>query len=122
MPINSLFRHGSFTLHSGASSNFLINALALNEHDLASLAALVAPVLRPFGKVYGIPRGGLRFAKALEQYATVGPRLIVDDVTTTGQSFADVWEPGDQGVVIFNRGRAPLPGVLSIFTLDRALI
>lgn len=111
-----LFNVGTFTLHSGASSNFLIDANALTSTDLASLAAAVAPRLAPFGSVLGIPNGGLRFAEALRPYATDGPRLVVDDVTTTGASFREVMQEDDKGVAIFNRGSA-VPNVLSVFHL-----
>jgi orotate phosphoribosyltransferase len=117
--MSNLFRHGTFALHSGGVTQFLINAQALTESDLVALATLVAPALRPFGSVYGIPRGGVRFAKALEPFIDMegrGPRLIVDDVLTTGASFDDIWEPNDKGVVIFNRG-LPKEGVLSIFSM-----
>lgn len=119
----TLFNHGSFKLHSGGRSNFLINSDGLWDRDLAALAALVAPKLRPFSSVYGIPRGGVRFGKALEAYVTDdGPRLLVDDVTTTGRSFAEVWEPGDKGVVIFNRGGREFSNILSVFHLDGELL
>lgn len=116
---SDLFRYGAFTLHSGLPTQFLINCAALSDRDLAALAQLAAPALRPFGSVFGIPRGGVRFARALEPYLSEdgkGPRLVVDDVLTTGSSFDDVWEPNDKGVVIFNRGM-PREGVLSIFSM-----
>lgn len=113
---------GTFTLHSGSSSSFLINADELADEDLAALAELAAPALHPFGSVVGIPRGGLRFAAAFTQYITEGPRLVVDDVATTGKSFRDFgFAYPDKGVVIFNRGLR-LAGVLSMFLLDRRLV
>lgn len=118
----ALMRAGSFTLHSGSSSSFLINADELGDDDLAALAELAVPALHPFGSVVGIPRGGLRFAAAFTKYITEGPRLVVDDVITTGTSFYEFgFAHPDKGVAIFNRGLR-VPGVISIFTLDRRLV
>lgn len=115
--MTQLFRTGSFELHAGGASNFLIDADNLSDGDLGALAALVAPQLTPYSEVIGIPRGGLRFAKALEEYmGSEGGRLVVDDVLTTGMSMLEVMHAGDKGVVIFNRGRR-MPGVFSIFSM-----
>lgn len=94
-----------FNLHSGQRSSFLIDCEALTDEDLQALASLALPKIRPFGEVVGIPRGGLRFAEVLRQHSGQGPRLVVDDVITTGQSMLDVLRlvNGSKGLVIFSR-------------------
>lgn len=97
----------SFVSHSGLNLDFKIDCDALSDADIAALAAIIARRVE-FGSVLGIPRGGLRLAKALEPYASVGPRLIVDDVLTTGASMeAARMSDADIGVVIFARGPCP---------------
>lgn len=106
----SLFNWGDFTLHSGKQSNFLIDCDTLTDEDLEALAALAnyKNFLGSFGKVYGIPNGGLRFAKFMEKYIDKESNwtLIVDDVMTTGDSMReayDKFQPTAYGLVIFTR-------------------
>lgn len=106
----SLFKHGEFTLHSGDKADFLIDCNALDERDIDSLAAFIAPRIKPFSEVIGIPRGGERLALAMRPYrSATGGLLIVDDVLTTGGSMEKArGEREDvQGVVIFARGPYP---------------
>ena len=74
-----------------------------------------------FNQVQGIPRGGLRLAKALEIYCgNNGPILVVDDVLTTGQSILEIRQAIPEpslGVVIFARGKCP-EGILALFQLS----
>jgi hypothetical protein len=114
----NLFRLGHFNLHSGGVSRWKIDCDALTDLDWQALAVMAVERLPPFGKVEGIPQGGLRFAEALRQYATQGPVLIVDDVATTGNSFKDQRAGREDviGVVIFARGKCP-PWVTALFTL-----
>lgn len=124
MSARSLFNSGTFRLHSGGESSFKIDCDALTDEDLAALALQVARRWR-FRSVYGVPRGGTRFAEALKPYALPCvelPRLIVDDVFTTGQSMNAArnspWSTrnDDIGVVIF--ARQPTPDwIYSIFQL-----
>lgn len=65
----NLFRSGEFVLHSGQPSGWKIDADALTDADLATLAAIAAERLPPFGSVEGVPNGGLRFAEALQPHA-----------------------------------------------------
>lgn len=106
----SLFRTGKFSLHSGAVSDFKIDADFLSNDDWSALAAYaVAHLLPPFGEVEGVPTGGLSFANHLGSWATEGPLLIVDDVLTTGDSMEE--QRGDRdavGLVVFARGALPL--------------
>jgi hypothetical protein len=113
-----MFEWGNFTLHSGGVNPFRIDCSALTWYDLEALAAMVAPKLQPFGQVYGIPRGGLRFARALERYETIGPRLVVDDVFTTGKSMQAERIYRDQGLVIFARTKNVPDWIRPIFTAD----
>jgi hypoxanthine phosphoribosyltransferase len=113
-----MFEHGNFTLHSAGKSNFRIDCTSLTWFDLESLAAMIAPKLQPFGQVYGIPRGGVRFARALERYETIGPRLVVDDVYTTGASMEAERMYRDQGLVIFSRTKNVEGWIHAIFTAD----
>ena len=70
-----------------------------------------------------MPRGGVRFAKALEKYAgdPEGVNIIVDDVLTTGASMEEAkkklgWSDAF-GVVIFSRGPKP-DWVKAIFEMN----
>lgn len=74
-----LIAPGAFVGNSGAVLPWKIECDALTDATIAGFAAAIAQTVR-FGEVEGVPRGGLRLAKALEAYATDGPLLIVDDV------------------------------------------
>lgn len=105
----SLFKKGSFKLHSGAPSSFLIDCDALTASDLEALALFARERIPPFGRVEGVPQGGLRFAIAMAEHATEGPLLIVDDVLTSGGSMEEHRAGREaNGLVIFARG--PCPG------------
>jgi len=75
--------------------------------------------LPSFGSVFGIPRGGLAFSKALVAYKTQGPPLIADDVLTTGASMEDMRGRllGALGVVVFARGKCP-DWIVPLFQMD----
>lgn len=119
----NLFEYGNFVLHSGDKSHFRINCDALSMDELSALASLIVPNLHPYSKVIGVPRGGVRFAEALDWYKQIDADgyLIVDDVFTTGASMNEAaWQvPNNtpfQGVVIFARHPTP-KWIKSIFTL-----
>jgi orotate phosphoribosyltransferase len=108
-----LFQRGDFTLHSGDKSSFKIDCDYLGYDDIEALAELIASKFY-FTYVYGVPRGGLRLAEALQKYCEeeyTSHLLIVDDVLTTGASMEDfknkilaTCEPNCvQGIVIFDR-------------------
>jgi orotate phosphoribosyltransferase-like protein len=119
----SLFELKDFRSHSGFSLSFKIECDALGDEDLATLARIIVVHMMTkkdmrFGRVVGIPKGGLRLAAELEKYVTAdrsGPVLIVDDVLTTGESMENtrrqIWAdfPGSEvvGVVLFARVRCP---------------
>lgn len=121
MERKALFVRQDFTSHSGQPLTWKIECDALTDADIETLAFMISERLSPFGKVIGIPRGGLRIAGALEQYQTEGPLLVVDDVLTTGVSFVPYTPKHLQqdtiGAVIFARGPCP-SWITPLFQLD----
>lgn len=115
-----LLQHGTFTLSSGKPSMFKLECEALTEDDWWTIAAMIARAC-DFGSVIGVPRGGLLLASELEPFVSeTGPRLVVDDVLTTGGSILKLMRPGDIGWVVFARG--PLPSnVNALFRLHPRL-
>lgn len=106
----TLFRIGDFALHSGDRSRWKIECDSLTDEDWAALALMVVERVKPFTAVRGVPRGGLKLAKALEPYRSFGNGvLIVDDVLTTGASMEQARRGRDsaQGAVVFARGECP---------------
>ncbi len=111
----NLFQYGKFVLNSGRISELKIECDTLEEKDIETLAWMISKIVKPFVSVEGIPKGGLRLAKALEKYKIPGAwnaHLIVDDVLTTGNSMLNardeynIMEPVI-GAVIFARGKCP---------------
>lgn len=102
---------------------FKIDCDALTDTDLETLALHFAAAIKPAGQVYGeivgVPRGGVRFADALQRHVRTSgnqwqTHLIVDDVLTTGNSMEAYWRErypnrfsGVRGLVIFARGPCP---------------
>ena len=115
----NLFQIGQFKLHSGSVSSFKIECDALTTEDWKALAEQVNNMGIKFSVVEGIPKGGLKFAKALQKYRIIPggllPYLIVDDVLTTGTSMnqrrAELIGQGMRreiiGIVLFARGECP---------------
>lgn len=118
----NLFQSGEFKLASGKISPFKIECDALTKNDWTTLAWLIAERAAPFSSVFGIPRGGLKLAEALEPYAAKGryPRLIVDDVFTTGQTLEKWTLPGDKVWVVFAR-QDPPKHINALFWMPRRL-
>lgn len=125
----NLFQKVRFKMHSGGYSDFKLECDALTKLDYETLAYLVSKNIT-FGKCYGIPKGGLAFAEALNVYAKASSDvvLIADDVLTTGKSFIEfrqqlinegVASDKIKGVVVFVRGNN-LDFVTPIFTLNQA--
>jgi len=118
---------GNFTLHDGRHSTFKIECDGLTDADVATAASLLSRLLPLYSAVEGVPRGGLRLARALALLAGVGPGadeaplLICDDVWTTGRSVEALGAGREANVaVIFARGPTP-PNVTALFTLDPRL-
>ena len=108
----NLFQSGDFTLHSGEQSALKIECDALTSADWDTLAAMVAQRFK-FAAVSWVPTGGMKFAFALQDYATndtAHPVLLVDDVLTTGESMEAtrlLLSDPSIGVVAFARGACP---------------
>lgn len=118
----TLFQLGNFISHAGNELEWKIECDALTDEDWDCLAKMISQRTR-FGSVYGIPRGGIKLAKALEKYITPNHplRLVVDDVYTTGKSMKDVMTGTDLGFVVFARNRIQFDAqhyVRALFTMD----
>lgn len=123
----SLFREGEFVGHSGRILPWKIECEALTDEDWEWAAARVS-ARYTFHEVYGIPRGGVAFARALAAHLSKGGqfKLIADDVLTTGKSMTDArkelgWENDlCLGVALFSRAdHSKLPGWMrGILTLE----
>ena len=118
----NLFQYRDCVSHSGLPLKWKIDCDALTDEDWACLAKLVAKNIS-FGKVIGVPKGGLKFAEALRPYIddTHEVILIVDDVMTTGNSiFAEKKKlPKEaivEAVVVFNRAAVYPYWIRPIFT------
>jgi hypothetical protein len=114
----TLFRRGQFTGAAGLPLAWKIECDALSPADWECIAYVGSQMLRPFGRVVGVPRGGLALAAAMRAYVTPGFRtpLVVDDVWTTGKSMCAA-APGCPwlGFVAFARG--PLPKNVRAFAI-----
>lgn len=121
----ALFEGGSFKLRSGGVSEWKINCDALLTQEWAVLARLIARRVGPFGKVEGIPQGGLKLAQHLEMYVRKGnPHiLIVDDVCTLGGSLKQKRAGRDlcKGAVVFARGISWPTWVKPLFVLNEVI-
>jgi len=111
MERDTLFVRKDFVMHGGGTAHYKIEADALTDEDIETLAWIIADKGK-FKRVVGVPRGGIRLAIALQKYvSTEGPTLIVDDILTTGGSMeeakAKIGDPTAIGIVIFARNRCP---------------
>lgn len=116
----SLFQLGPFTLPSGRATHFKIECDVLGKEDWDALARLAVELLPPFGRVEGVPMGGLAFAGALDAYITprIDRLLIADDVWVSGLSI-ERHRGGREaiGIVAFARGPVA-PWVKPLLHLD----
>jgi hypothetical protein len=107
----ALFVNESIVSHVGLNLPFKIECDALGDEDIRTIADIVTRRFI-FGKVHGIPRGGIRLAEALRRFRSPDSKttLIVDDVLTTAMSMEEARReigPNSIGVVIFARGKCP---------------
>lgn len=115
-----MLKHGKFTSHSGSELWFKIECDNLTDEDLDCAARIICTRIS-FNKAIGIPRGGMRFAEALNRYRKPSSVLtaIVDDVYTTGKSMEEYrlkYSDHSFGLVLFARNEPP-PWILPFFTL-----
>ncbi len=118
---SDLFQKIDFISHAGIPMHYKIECDAINGREWDALAVMIMEYQKePFGKVLGIPRGGIPLQKALEPYATgkdTDPLLVVDDVYSTGTSFVEFC--GDDEClkwVVFAR-QPTENGVRALFTM-----
>ena len=129
MKNKSLFNHGEFKSHSGNQLDWKIDCDSLSHEDLECLTRLVGQKL-VFDVTIPIPRGGIKFARLLNDYTSldVGIErcLIVDDVLSTGGSMEElrtellgegIKSEDITGVVIFARTK-PADWIHPIFQLS----
>lgn len=114
MTRDTLFIKQDFIMHSGDVGHWKIECDALTDKDIETLAFIIQQnITSGIRRVYGVPRGGMRLAKALEKYKDPNGnvKLIVDDVLTTGNSMEEAKEQlgwiNAVGVVIFARNVCP---------------
>lgn len=88
-----LFQDGDFKSHAGLPLKWKLECDAITDDEWRCLAKMVMDYQeRLFYKAVGIPRGGLKFAEAMNEYASGNeedPIMICDDVFTTGASFKE---------------------------------
>jgi hypothetical protein len=123
--VMALFMPLRFLGHSGNVLSGRIECDALTWDDWMGIIMLCQGAgLFPeaVSEVVAVPRGGTRFAIAVDGYADLtrsvaAPRLVVDDVLTTGTSMRDAMDrPDDIGLVVFARGPL-IPRVSALFTM-----
>jgi len=121
--MSNLFVKQDFISHSGKELDFKIECDALTDEDIETLSYIISKKFNFFG-VIGIPRGGLRLAKALEKYKTMESSylLLADDVLTTGKSMRGYRDKYIKysviGTVLFARGKCP-DWVIPLFQMWR---
>lgn len=112
-----LFQHKYFAGHAGVDLDYKIDADALSDASLETLAFIVGQNW-DHANIVSVPRGGDRFAEKLKRYQAKPYKytLIVDDVLTTGISMERVRRElqktsQDQifGLVIFSRNSHMCP-------------
>lgn len=88
-----LFQDGDFTSHAGLPLQWKLECDAITDEEWRCIAKMIMDYQdRPFSEAVGIPRGGLKLAEALNEYASGNSDdfpLICDDVFTTGTSMLD---------------------------------
>ena len=114
----NLFQSVNFKSHSGLDLSWKIEMDALTDPDWFTITKMIMEVTPPFKEAIGIPKGGVKLANLLNEYATGNkedPICIVDDVLTTGESmeyFLTQYQRNRRpftaiGWVVFARGQCP---------------
>tara|TARA_B110000902_G_scaffold265117_1_gene348480 strand:+ start:1187 stop:1588 length:402 start_codon:yes stop_codon:yes gene_type:complete len=126
----NLFEVGDFTSHAGLPLAWKIECDAIRPEWWHGLARMVMDYQTgPFCRAEGIPRGGVAFGEAMNQYGTGNPKdpvLIVDDVYTTGTSFREYCDKHypDEVVIkwcVFAR-KPTTDGVNTLFTMPPEVV
>ena len=89
-----LFQKVDFKSHAGLDLTWKIEMDALSRDEWECICTMIMEHTEPFGEAVGIPTGGVKLGKLLNQYGTgkdEDPILIVDDVLTTGGSMNDFY-------------------------------
>ena len=103
-----MFNWGDFISSAGETLPFKIECDDLTDKDWDTLARIVASRIS-YKRAIGVPRGGLKFAEALNRYRNKDSMLIIicDDVLTTGKSMQKYYEQYSHlpiiGIVVFAR-------------------
>lgn len=87
--MTDLFQIATFKSHAGLDLDWKIECDALNTKEWECIAKMIMELTQPFQVAVGVPRGGIKLGKLLNEYATgdeKDPVCIVDDVLTTGGS------------------------------------
>ena len=114
---NDLFKSINFKSHSGLNLSWKIECDVLSDPEWATISKMIMELTPPFREAVGIPRGGIKLAALLNEFATgneKAPICIVDDVLTTGESMKKflsqyqrkLW-PFTIGWVVFARVQTP---------------
>ena len=113
----NLFQSVDFKSHAGLDLSWKIEMDALEDEEWVTISQMILELSEPFREAIGIPRGGTRLGKLLNQHGTGekdNPILIVDDVLTTGGSMEEfkrkrTFRNPTQyiGWVVFARGYPP---------------
>ena len=89
-----LFQDGDFKSHAGLPLKWKLECDAITDEEWRCIAKMVMDYqVQPFYKAVGIPRGGLKFAEAMNEYASGDPAdqtMICDDVFTTGTTLKEI--------------------------------
>ena len=86
---NDLFKSINFKSHSGLNLSWKIECDVLSDPEWVTISKMIMELTPPFREAVGIPRGGIKLAALLNEFATGNekdPICIVDDVLTTGES------------------------------------
>ena len=112
-----LFQSVDFKSHSGLELKWKIECDAISDPEWFTISQMIMEITPPFKEAVGIPRGGTKLGRLLNQYGTgkrEDPVCIVDDVLTTGGSMEEFkikrsWRnPTDYiGWVVFARIETP---------------